>query len=173
MNNVNYRTLKSCIIKSCVKEKDGLSDFHVDYDKLAARVKDLNIVPVATGLNANRIKPENIAFLSEYFEKTGLSWFTEGKHMTVLTFVDTECIDEKCQKLMDNIATNQMDDLNDDKVHDIAQITAEYRCYFAVIVSYISNDPKRAGRPSYEIKCRANKVIIKSSDYQYNPKDFS
>ena len=43
----------------------------------------------------------------------------------------------------------------------------------ATVVAYQNNDPNRAGRPSYEIICRANKVVIRNADYQYNYKDFS
>ena len=173
MNNVNYKTLKSIIIKACKAVKPGKMEFEIDYDKLVDLAKDIKLVPVCAGLNCKHVKPDVIPFMSEYFEKSHLSWFTAAKFYTVLTFVDSESIDEKAQELLDKIKTPQMDDPDDDKVQDLATLVAEYPCYFANIVSYQNNDPKRVGRPSYEIICRANKVVIRNSDYQYNHADFS
>ena len=174
MNNVNYKILKSCIIKACKQVKQGYMDFTVDFNKLTSAVKDLKLTPISPiGGNAKIVQPEVIPYLSEYFEKTHLSWFSDSKFFTVITFIDSDSIDEKAQSLLDNLKSNQEDDPDNDKVKALATLVAEYPCYFATIVSYQNGDPDRIGRPSYDILCRANKVIIKSSDYQYNPKDFS
>lgn len=173
MNNVNYRILSSCIIKSCKQVKQGYMDFNVNFTKLKSLVTDLMLTPININGNAHIVKPEDIPYLSEYFEKTHLSWFSDSKFTTVITFIDTESIDEEAQKLLDSLEANQQDDPDNDKVKAMATLVANYPCYFATIVSYQNGDPSRIGRPSYEIVCRANKVIIKSSDYQYNHKDFS
>jgi hypothetical protein len=173
MNNVDYKVLKSCIIRSCTPVRDGSIEFRVNYDKLLHSVDDINLLPLNVGMCPKKVIPEMIPYLSEYFEKTNLSWFTENKYSTVITFIDTESIDEEAQRLIDKLHMKQVDDPSNDKVNDMATLVANYPCYFATIVSYRNDDPKRSGKPSYEIKCRANKVVIKSSDYQYNPKDFS
>lgn len=176
MTNVNYKTLKSNIIKACRAfdpHCNGAVKFEVDYSTLSDLVEDTGLVPLNVGMSSEKVVPDIILYLSEYFEKKQLSWFTDNKHYTVIAFIDAEAIDKKASKLIKNLNKPQVDDPEDDKVNDIATLIAEYPCYFATIVSYRSNDPKRAGKLSYEIVCRANKVVIKSSDYQYNPKDFS
>lgn len=173
MNNVNYKVLKSNIIKTCKQSKEYSMEFNVNYNKLKDLVSDINLVPINVGMKSKVVKPEIIPYLSEYFEKSHLSWFTDGKFYTVLTFVDTESLDDEAKSLLEKVAMNQEDDPDNDRTNDMATLVANYPCYFATIVSYQNNDPNRIGKPSYEIICRANKVVIKNSDYQYNPKDFS
>lgn len=174
MNSVNYKILKSCIIRSCKQVKQGYMDFNVDFSKLSTLVKDLKLTPIdPIGYNAKIVRPEVIPYLSEYFEKSHLSWFSNSKFFTVITFIDSDSIDEKAQNLLDNIKLNQQDNPDNDKVKALAILVAEYPCYFATIISYQNGDPDRIGRPSYDIVCRANKVVIKASDYQYNHRDFS
>jgi len=171
MINFDYKVLKQLIRKACKAEK-GI-DFKVDYDKLVSVVSDLGLEPVCTDMHANKVKPELIPYLSEYFAKSRLSWFNENKYLTVVTFVDVEAIDDTCRDLLDKMKTSQIDDPDIDKVNSYATIVANYPCYFATIVSYQSNDPRRSNRPWYEIICRANKVVIRNPEYQYNPVDFS
>jgi hypothetical protein len=147
--------------------------FEIDFEKLSDLAKELNLTPLYNALVSKPVHPQNIPFLSEYFEKERLSWFSDSKFFTVLTFIDTESIDEKAEKLIELLASDPIETPENDKVKNIATLVAEYPCYFATVVSYQNNDPNRAGRPSYEIICRANKVVIRSSDYQYNYKDFS
>ena len=171
--SVDYKVLKSNIIKACVaKHKNGYS-FEVNYDKLKGLVEGLELVPIKVGMDCRIVSPEMIPFLSEYFEKSKLSWFNEEKYYTVLTFIKSDSIDEKAQTLLDKIAAPQVDDPEDDKIQDMSTLVAEYPCYFATVVSYRNDSPNRCGRPSYVIVCRANKIVIKSSDYQYNPADMS
>lgn len=173
MNNVDYKVLKSNIIRSCCPVREDSIEFKINYEKLEHLVDDINLFPLNVGMHPKKVKPELVPYLSEYFEKTNLSWFTEGKYSTVITFIDTESIDERAEEIIRRLHSKQVDVPEDDKVNDLATLVAFYPCYFATIVSYRNDDPKRSGRPSYEIVCRANKVVIKSSDYQYNPKDFS
>lgn len=173
MTNVNYKVLKSNIIKACTQKNAGSMDFYINMDKLSKLTDDINLVPIRIGQEAKKVKPELIPYLSEYFEKSRLSWFSETKYSTIICFIDKNAIDEKAQDLLDKIAKKQVDDPDLDKVKLVATIVADYPCYFANIISYQNNDPRRMRKPTYEIVCRANKVVIKSSDYQYNPKDFS
>lgn len=173
MTNISYGTLKSNIIKACSQVSPCHMAFKVDFRKLTDLVEDNNIKPINIGMNSSRIEPNIIPYISEYFEKTHLSWFSEGKYYTVITFIDTTSIDNRARDLIEKINIPQERDPDIDKVNAYATLIAEYPCYFATIVSYQNNNPKRIGKPSYEIVCRANKVVIKSSDYQYNPKDFS
>ena len=174
-NKVDYKVLKDLIRRACrQKHKNSKSmEFFVDLDRLADLVIDLQLIPVAVGLHSKKVDPNVIPFVSEYHEKTDLSWYSEGKFYTVLTFMDNTGLDDKARKIMERIATPQIDDPLDDKVHDIAYLIANYRCYFALVTSYQNNDPRFIDRPSYTVACRANKVVIKDPDYQYNPKDFS
>lgn len=178
MNNVNYKALKSIIIKSCKSMKKCDCDcpamkFEVDFEKLSDLANEMGLTPLKVGLISKPAHPQNIPFLSEYFEKEKLSWFSDSKFFSVLTFIDNESIDEKAQNLIDLLASDPIDTPENDKVKNIATLVAEYPCYFATVVAYQNNDPNRAGRPSYEIICRANKVVIRNADYQYNYKDFS
>lgn len=179
MGTVIYKDLKDRIIKSCKPEHDcdcGCEPsmmFEVDLEKLTTLVADMKLIPVAVNLKCKPILPKDIPFLSEYFEKEKLRWLSRSKFYTVLTFVDSEEITDECKELIDLLAKDDMSDPSNDKTKDMAKLVANYRCYFATIVSYQNNDPNKMDTPFYEIICRANKVIIKSSDYQYNYKDFT
>lgn len=174
MNNVDYGVLKSNIIK-CLKQcKEYSLDFKVNFDKLTSLVANINLVPIAPiGENAVRVTPFDIPYLSEYFEKTRLSWFTDGKFRTVVTFIDSEYVDETATRLLAKLKQPDTEDPDFDKVKAVAKLVAEYPCYFATIISYQNNDPNRIGKANFVIACRANKVVIKNSDYQYDPHDFS
>lgn len=170
---VNYKILKSIIYHTCEAEKTRTNSFRINYDKLNIAANDINLACLATSMNSKNVSMKDIPFLSEYFEKNRLSWFGKSKDYLVLTFVDTTALDEKGKQLVDGLLVPEADDPGSDHVNDMATIIANYPCYFAVVVSYTSNDPSRMGRLSYEIVCRANKVVIKSSDYQYNSKDMA
>lgn len=172
-NSIDYRALKDNIIKALSQTKPESMEFKVDYEKLNNIVSDFGLTLLPIGLIGKRVKPENIPYLSEYFEKSNLSWFTENKYFTAIIFIDNNYVDEKAKKLIENLLISQVENPDDDKVNDVAKLVAEYPCYFTTIVSYQNNNPKRVGKPSYVMSCRANKVVIKSSDYQYDPKDFS
>ena len=77
--------------------------------------------------------------------------------------------------MLNKLKTPQIDDPNDDKVNDVAELLANYPCYNATIVAYKNNNPKfiKLNKPSYIIQIRANKVIITNSNYQYNWRDMS
>lgn len=174
MTQVDYKRLKSCIIKSCRPEKVSYSNkFIVNTDKLTSLVADSNLIPIPVGEESKSVIKEVIPFISEYFEKKRLSWFTEDKQFTVITFVDAENLSDYDIDKINNLAIDQTADPDYDKTHAMADIVANYPCYFALIVSYKNNDPKNFGSLFYEVQCRANKVVIKSSDYQYNHKDMA
>ena len=172
MNTVDYKVIKSNIIKACKQVGDS-NKFEINYQKLKDLVEDINLVPVEIGMKSEKVDPAQIPFISEYFEKSKLSWFSENKYITTICFLDTTAVDEKAVGLLEQISLPQTEVPDADKVKAYATLVAEYPCYFAVIVSYMSNSPVREGKPSYIIQCRANKVVIKSSNYQYNHKDFS
>jgi hypothetical protein len=173
-NKVIYKDLKDNIVRSCKQTKEFSMEFRINFEKLATLVSDMSLIPIEpVGGTAKRVKPENIPYLSEYFEKSYLSWFDDSKYFTALTFIDSDSIDEKATHLLNKLKQDQADDPDNDKVKDMATLVAEYPCYFATVVSYQNNDPSRLGKATYEIVCRANKVVIKSSDYQYDPVDFT
>lgn len=170
--NVSYRVLKSNVIKACRQVGDSMK-FEVDYEKLKELTEDIGLIPVKVGMESKRVDDILVPYLSEYFEKTKLSWFTNSKYSTIVCFVDASAVDSECRELLAKMHIPREDDPDIDHVNIYATIVAKYPCYFANIISYHNEDPRRGGRPSYEIACRANKVVIKSSNYQYNPKDFS
>ena len=172
--DVDYKVLKSNIIKSCVAKRHGSIDFGIDIDRLSELVNDYNLIPIATNLDARKVVPENIAYLGEYFEKERLAWFNHEKMFTVVTFIrQDDKFNERAQELLDKMKQAQVDDPDNDKVAVMSELLANYSCYNATVVSYRNDSPRRIGKPSYVIVIRANKVVIKSSDYQYNPQDMS
>ena len=173
MTDVNYKILKSNIIKACKHEKCSVDPtaFKVDYKKLYELVEDINLVPILAGMEAEKICPRVIPYMNEYFDKSHLIWLSESKHMTTIAFIDAEYIDDTAMDLLEKLKMPKVDDPENDKVQAYAQLVANYPCYFATIVSYQNNAPTVV-RPSYEIACRANKVTIKMSEYKYYHKDF-
>ena len=183
-NNIDYRVLKSYIIKSCRAKKDTKNpiDFNIDIENLTSLCSNINLVPIKNEYSeeghdkfksARRVNIDDITFLGEYFEKSRLSWWNEDRFFTTVTFVNVSNIDERGQELIELIHKKQVDDPDNDKVENMSELFANYPCYNAVVASYRNDDPKRSGKPSYVIAIRANKVVIKSSDYQYNPEDMS
>ena len=171
MTNVNYKDLKSNIIKALQQISEGSMQFCVDIERLADLTEDIHLLPLNVGLESKQIVPNQIAYLSEYFIKDRLAWIDSEKFSTVIIFIDNSSLNKTALDLI-----NQLNDINDttiDRTKIVAELVAYYPCYFATIVSYQNNNPKYIGSPSYEIICRANKVVIQNSDYQYNPQDFS
>lgn len=164
---VDYNALKSNIIKSCKADK-GEIYFLVNYDKLLELSNNIGLTLVNIGTKSNRIKPTDVVFLSEYFKESKLSWLNEVKEFTTLVFVQNDSIDENCKNLLNDM--NNFDN-EIDKVKTLSEIVAKYPCCFATIISYLSNDPNRFEKTSYEIKCRANTVAIKKENYKYNNTD--
>lgn len=170
MANVDYKLLKSAIIKSCGSEKDSVK-FNVNYDKLSSSVDDFGLVALNIGAKSKKITVDTVNIISEYFKGQRLSWFDKNKEFTILTFLPIDVLDERCEELIEKLHTLSVDDPDIDHVNILASIIADYPCYSAIVVSYMSNDPKRFGKPSYEIKIRANTVAIKQKLYEYNHND--
>lgn len=173
--NVDYKVLKGRIIRSCKVTGKEIVDFSIDFDKLVEECKELNLTPIYFGMNAKRVTPELIPYISEYFKDTNLSWFNSSKFSTAISFINSNYIDGKALELLEKLKTPQVDDPNDDKVNDVAELLANYPCYSATIVAYKSNNPKiiKLNKPSYIVQVRANKVVITNSNYQYEYRDFS
>ena len=74
-----------------------------------------------------------------------------------------EDMDDKCKKLLDELK-DQHYNPDYDRVKTISFILANYPCFNAAIISYISADPNRYGKLSYEVKIRSNTVAIKMMD---------
>lgn len=183
MTNVDYKALKSCIIRCCSPRFKNDMAFKVDMDKLVEEVGAMNLVPIFIGMMSKKLTPDIIPFIGEYYEKERLEWFSEDKEYTILTFVDRDDINDELTNLLEDLKTAQVNNPDDDKVHDTAVILAKYHCYNALVVSYKylvdkEDDPNERHHrehyvPYYSIMCRANKVVIKDSNYQYNPHDMS
>lgn len=168
---VDYKILKSDIMKS-LRNIEG-TKFEVDYKKLCDLVEDIGLIPLFSGIKSEKISTNKIPYMSEYINGSRLSWITEGKESTIIVFAVTEGLDERGNGLIADLLKKQVDDPGLDKVNKMADFVANYPCYFAQIISYINNDPpSKFKKASYAIDCRANKVVMKSPEYQYNPKDF-
>ena len=177
---VEYKDLKSAIIKACEPEgckcKDNYTNsFSVNMDKLTVALEKhgINLIPVPINSESKPVRKEDIPYLSEYLVKKKLKWLSDDKFYTVLTFVDPSKLSEDQIAEINKLVEPQTDDPDYDKTKAMAAIVADYPCYFATIVSYKNNDPKNFGKLFYEIICRANKVVIKSDEYEYNHKDMA
>ena len=162
--SLNYKVLKSAIVRSANKTDKDSTAFTIDIDKLTDEVKEYNLKPLSVGLVSHKIDPSDIPAISEYYSTDRLAWFEDGLNITYLIFVDLDKEDENLRSLIDDI-----DKKDSDTANVVAKIASYYPCYFAFISSYKSNNPKYIGKNSYNITCRANKVIIKDPNYVYKP----
>lgn len=168
--NIDYKVLESNIIKSC-RSQFGSTQFMVSYDKLTSLCDDIGLTVVNTNLKSEKLTPNVIPYVQEYFKGKRLAWMSDEKEITTLIFVPTDSVDERCQSLLRDLDGSRVDDPDLDKVKSLAIVLADYPCYFATVVSYITNDIKRNGRTTYVIKCRANTVAIKQENYEYHHED--
>ena len=174
MTNVDYQKLKPVIINSC--EKCGskyINDFKINLEKINQNLANLNLMCLPVGLDAHRVEPEDVFYISEYFVGENLKWFTDSKFITTIICVDLDDVNEELEKMIEDLNAADQDNPDLDKTHILADIVSKYHCYFAMIVSYASNDPGRAGKNTYYINCRANKVVVRDPNYVYNNKDMA
>ena len=148
----NYSILKNTIIKSSGYTEKGSNSFFIKATKLETLAKECNLRPIIVPTESKHITVEDVPLMVEYFKGNKLSGLDEDKQYILLSFVCEDAIDERCEEL-----------LKENSVSSISAIFAEYPCCQALVISYMSNEPKRFGRPSYEIKCRANSVAIKAN----------
>lgn len=160
MANVEYKELRRSIIRGCRANGNGI-EFHIDYERMVELASQFNLLPLKMNLDSKQIEEGDIPFISEYFEKQRLAWISGEKFFTVITFVDKDAITPEDQETIDII--NSDEETEYDIPNCVASIIASLPCYFATIVSYNSNDPKRINRPTYDIVCRANKVTIRAN----------
>lgn len=163
---LDYKELKSAIIKASVSSKKS-TNFVVKFDKLSKAVEELGLVMVNTGTQSSNIDPKDIICLSEYFKANKLKWINNSKDYTTLIFIDKDKVDDKCQELLDIMNLSQIDNPSVDKSNTLATILADYPCYLASVVSYISNEPRRFNALSFDIQIRVNTVMIKDPNYVY------
>lgn len=155
MSRINYTELKKAIIKSAKGVEKGSAEFVIDMNKLKENCAIAGLVPVVL---ENEVKSHNVSVtdvitLAEFFKGQKLSWIDSDKQTITLLFVPIDCINDTVQDILNTV------DVYD--TNRIAKLIAKYPCYTTAIISYISNEPKRFGKPSYEIKCRANSVALK------------
>lgn len=158
--NLDYKVLKKLITRSARVKKNSVS-FSINYDRIMEGAKELDLTAILFDPASRPIEIADIPLLSEYF-KNNLSWITSDKEFLMILFIKSEDIDERCQELLDAVG-----DENSDVVNALATIIAEYPCYTAAVVSFTSTDIDRGGKTFFEIRCRANAVRIKQSDYKY------
>lgn len=168
--NLDYKVLKSNILKCCRSERES-TKFIVNYDKLSHMTKSIGLTMVNVGTKSKEVDPSDVIYLSEYFKGQRLSWISEYKQFTTLVFIQSEYINDKAEKLLDIINSSIIDNPDIDKIKAMSTLIAEFPVYFATVISYMSNDPQRYGKASYEIKCRANLISIQQEDYKYNSGD--
>ena len=171
---LDYKIIKGCIIRSSTRTSKATNAFEVDLKSLNEELSQYNVQALPVGTTAHRVGTEDIYAISEYFVADKLSWFSKNKFITTLIFTDAgEEMDDGLKELVEKLYASEVDDPELDKTNIVANILAKYPCYMAMVVSYQSNDPTKINRNSYFINCRANKVIIRDPNYQYNPKDMA
>ena len=149
---VNYKALRSKIIRSLRREHNTDEDvneleFHVDIDKLSDLASEIGLsVLTIDGTESSELRTRDIPLLAEHYKGSSLSWFDSSKQILVLAFADSE-------------EYNNLEEYSDD-AKDLANIYANCSVYTVTIVSYKSNEPKFAGKVSYEISTRANKYAL-------------
>lgn len=156
---VNYKDLKMSIIKCC-KATNGNDNtkFNIDRDLLIKRFNEKGLYVLdLNSFESNQILASDIPFISEYLKDGKLSWLDAGKEFATITFIDMESSDENLLSKLNLLESCSVDE----KVKLVSEILSKYRCYNAMIVSYISNEPTRFGKISYEIACRANKTVLR------------
>lgn len=180
--STEYNDFKTAIIKSAMKnpEVERALAFVVDPDRLDSYLTEQGVVVIRKNLDSKPVSTSSIPFLSEYFVKQRLEWFDDAKEYATYIFAKTKVVhkdktEEESEELTQLIhdLNYGSDDPNQDDVALLSKLVANYSCYFATTVSYISNDPQNLGRLSYSIICRANKVTIANENYKYNPGDMS
>lgn len=160
---VNYNLLKNAIIRSAKQTEKDTIKFKIDPENLIENLNQ-NEVPLSVvstiGMDSKPVSLTDVPYLSEFFKGDKLSWINEDKQFTTLVFAIKS---DEVDSLIEVIETDKVDTTIDeiDRVNAMADLLANHPCYIVTIVSYKSNDPKRIGRPSYEIKCRANSVSLK------------
>lgn len=173
MTKVDYKVLKSVIVKSCTKVGKHTNDFKIDIEKLNAALAEQNLVALPIGLEADKVKPEDMYAVAEYFNGDNLRWFEDSKFITTIICVDASDITEDVQEDIDELYVSKEENPDVDHVEIIANIISTLHCYYIMVVAYNSNDPGRTGKNTYYISCRANKVVLKDPNYTYNSKDIA
>ena len=175
--DIEYKDFKDAINASASKLESDTRDlaFSIDLEKVDTLIANsTGCISLKVNSKSNPVLTSSIPFLSEYFIKDKLAWFNEAKEFTTLIFVENRINDARLQELLELIKSESTTDTPEhDIVALVAEIVAKYSCYFAVVVSYISNDPLNSDKLSYSIICRANKVTISKENYEYKPQDMA
>lgn len=161
----DYRALKSVIIKNCEDLSVPFTlDFKVKYPILENEVeKEFGLIPIPVMKFSEKIMDMDVFVLSEYLKGQNLTWLDVNKQYMIISFISKEDMDDKCKKLLCELK-DQHDNPDYDRVKTISFILANYPCFNTAIISYISADPNRYGKLSYEVKIRSNTVAIKMMD---------
>lgn len=168
---VNYTNLKALAIRSFCKTNQ-MNHFTVNLEKLNSLVDEIGLEAVSCSLESKKIAPEDMFPISLFFKGGKLEWMSDAKEYTILTFVLQEAIDDRCRELIDLMKVSNTDDPELDKTKVLAEIIANYPCYYVIAVAYKSNEPRRFRQLTYETKCRCNLVAIARDNYGYSkPED--
>ena len=169
---IDYNIIKKCIIKSCKQEGNVSLDFKINAEKLNSMVEECSLTFLNNFTSSKPVTSLDIPLISEYFKKQKLSWFNRSREYVVLSFILTDAIDPKCEKMIKDLYDkNKQKDPDFDRVAVISDILANYPCYNAVTVAYRSDDPNRLGKNSYTTIIRANVNAISREEYEYNEQD--
>lgn len=189
--NVNYNDIKKILIKSSMKQQEELinTEFNIDYQKLSNLAKELNLVPIPVdivtsedkvNIESRAVLNNDIRLLQEYFKGENLKWLANGKRDYVnVVFVYTDGLSQdninyiysSIEYLLEGYSKSDAAEYDETSSTIISNILADFPCYVANDVSYISSDPDRANRISYNIQIRANTVVLKNDAYKYNHND--
>lgn len=170
---LDYKILKKKILKA-VRQPGKTIEFVVNAKQLDTLVRPLGLGFVYNDFQSEQVTGSNIPLLSEYFKQEKLSWFNRSRHFSTLTFVDLESLDEKGNKILEELQSkDRSEDPSFDRADYVAELLAYYPCYNATVVSYRSDDPERLGKNSYTIIIRANinAILKQQHDYYHGEND--
>lgn len=162
----DYRALKSAIIRNCEDPNvPFMLDFKVHYPILDVEVeKEFGLIPIPIMKRSEKITDKDVFVLSEYLKGQNLTWLDVNKQYMIVSFISKEDMDDKCKKLLHELGKHPHDNPDYDRIKATSYILANYPCFNAAIISYISADPNRYGKLTYEVKIRSNTVAIKMMD---------
>lgn len=173
---IPYGAIKKAIVR-CSKPNfnPNIPSFTIDLERLAEEVKRFNLVVIPGETKSRRLELHDVTLVQEYFFGENLTWFTEGRQLMDVIFMDERDVDPDTAYMIEMLKNPEHpDDPDFDSIHALATILCNKRCWVAQVASYKSNDPTIIAHNDgvgLFIALRANKVVLKQDSYEYNQDD--
>lgn len=149
---INYKEVRKAIVKSCRTKRDSVLIFTVDFEKLAELTEKMGLIPIAIDKPSEMVTELHIPIISEYFKGEKLKWMDSKKSIMNIVFMKKADYND--------MGGEEYFDSYDDTTKALANILADYPCYFGLIVAYYSKDPDRYNKLNYLVGVRANKMVL-------------